>query len=421
MNSAIRLISSGFKFVDKSWGGIYRGGSYLVIGPRKSGRTLLGLQFASESAKSGEVCLYFTNMRPKDLMIQAASLNFDIQEYMNQNLIIVVRVAPPNDVYDQPNADFLLIDYFKDILTVVDQYNPSRIVFDELTPYIGFRNPNILRDTFLDTLEVIEERDITSLFIVGEPATQKAEVLVDTLADYVTAKIRLKKSATKFENRFHGGTIIISPNVGHTEGEFTFQYRIEPFHGVTVVEHKKESPTVTDTTAETSVQKTRMNKTVASSSVSVPDVYNNVYVYSDFMLILNNQIALFKSTGQKFTLLSFKLDPAAQVKGLISLGELQNAVKLAVERKDKICFYENTILVLIVRSTPESVRNLLTRMLENLPSDDETYLLTVKNFIQVVEAEANDDVNDAQSLAKSIFPSDPINSSKYVPLAQFIG
>ena len=100
MQGAISLIKSGFNLIDKEWGGIYRGGSYLLIGPRKSGRTLLGLQFAIESAKANEVCLYFTNMRPKDLMIQAASINFDIQNYMNQNKIIVVRVAPPNDIYD---------------------------------------------------------------------------------------------------------------------------------------------------------------------------------------------------------------------------------------------------------------------------------------------------------------------------------
>ena len=133
MSSSIRLISSGFNFIDKKWGGIYRGGSYMLVGPRKSGRTLLGLQFALESAKSQEVCLYFTTMRPKDLMIQAASLNFDIQAYMNQNLIIVVRVAPPNDVYDMPNPDDYLVEYMNDIITVVNQYNPQRIIFDELT------------------------------------------------------------------------------------------------------------------------------------------------------------------------------------------------------------------------------------------------------------------------------------------------
>src|SRR5512147_2191525 len=95
MKKKIQLVSSGISIVDNAWGGFYRGGTYLLVGPRKSGRTLLGLQFAKESIKQKEICLYFTSMRPKDLMIQAASIDFDLQNYMNQNQVIVVRVAPP--------------------------------------------------------------------------------------------------------------------------------------------------------------------------------------------------------------------------------------------------------------------------------------------------------------------------------------
>src|SRR4030042_6999086 len=101
MSNSIELVPSGFSFIDQHWGGIYRGGSYILVGQRKSGRTLISLQFALEAAKAKEVCLYFTNMRPKDLMIQAASLNFDIQAYMNQNLIVVVRIAPPDNSNDK--------------------------------------------------------------------------------------------------------------------------------------------------------------------------------------------------------------------------------------------------------------------------------------------------------------------------------
>jgi len=228
MVSSVRRIASGFNFIDRNWGGIYRGGSYLVVGPRKSGRTLLGLQFALEAAKASEVCLYFTIMRPKDLMIQAASLNFDIQSYMNQNLIIVVRVAAPNEIYEVYNPDDYLVEYFNDIMTVVDQYRPARIIFDELTPFVGFRNLDFLRDTFLKTLEYIEENDITSMFVISEPATQKANSIVEGLTQFVTGVVQMKKEGQKAD-RFQGGTISIIPNVGHTEGQFTSEYRIEPW------------------------------------------------------------------------------------------------------------------------------------------------------------------------------------------------
>ena len=65
MNQKIQLLTSGIPLVDDKWGGFYRGGTYLLVGARKSGRTLLSLQYAMECAKQKNVCLYFTSMRPK--------------------------------------------------------------------------------------------------------------------------------------------------------------------------------------------------------------------------------------------------------------------------------------------------------------------------------------------------------------------
>ena len=128
MKKKIQLITSGISIVDNAWGGFYRGGTYLLIGPRKSGRTLLGLQFAKECVKQKEVCLYFTSMRPKDLMIQAASIDFDLQYCMNQNQVIVVRVAPPVDLNEVANSDEFLVEYLRDIVTVVEQYQPNKML-----------------------------------------------------------------------------------------------------------------------------------------------------------------------------------------------------------------------------------------------------------------------------------------------------
>src|ERR1035437_8551040 len=193
MKKKIQLLSTGISLVDSAWGGFYRGGTYMLIGAHKTGRTLLGLQYALESAKQKEVCLFFTSMRPKDLMIQAASIDFDLQQYMNQNLIIVVRVAPPTDLYNVPDPDHFLAEYLNDIITVVDQYQPSKIVFDELTPFIGFNDLNLLNNTFARTTEEIEDHGITSLFIVGDPATPRAETIVNSLKSFATGIVYLKK------------------------------------------------------------------------------------------------------------------------------------------------------------------------------------------------------------------------------------
>jgi len=418
MVGSVRRIPSGFSFIDNNWGGVYRGGSYLLIGPRKSGRTLLGLQFALEAAKASETCLYFTVMRPKDLMIQAASLNFDIQSYMNQNLLIVVRVAPPNDIYDMYNPDDYLIEYFNDIITVVDQYKPTRIIFDELTHFVGFRNADLLNDTFLRTLEIIEERDITSLFLISEPATPKAHTIVEGLSQFVTAVIQLKKESTKGE-RFQGGFVNILPNVGHTEGEFSAPYRIEPYKGVTTeftkdLQYTNEIPTT--------FAKTRTyNRPTKVDLPSEPYAFSNIYNYNDFLLILNNQIALYKSTGQTFNIVSFRLDPTAQVKGLLSINQLQNAVKAATSKKDKICLIENKVIVLLVRGSLKSVIDLMTNVQNNLPSNDPNYINAMQEYISIFNLEIDEKVENAESMMEYVLSSETSISNNYQPLNKYIG
>lgn len=415
MTRSINLIPSGFSFLDKKWGGIYRGGSYLVVGPRKSGRTLLALQFASESAKNSETCLYFTNMRPKDLMIQAASLNFDIQAYMNQNLLVVVRIASPNEIYEVPNPDDYLAEYLYDIVTVVNQYKPSRIVFDELTPYIGFRNINMLHDVFLKTLEEIEDRNINSFFIVGEPATQKAQLIVDTLAHVVTGSIILKKKVDKYAGQFYGGTVYLIPNVGHTEGQFSADYIIEPYKGISVEPAVMKTFTRNDAQEEPkTIEFSKIFKPITrlkqDTKIEPPSAFLNVYSYQDFQLIINNQIALFKSTGQEFHLVSLKLDPAGITKGLISINQLKSAVTKSVQKKDKICIVENTILILIVKTNSQMLNDLITKIKTNLPSQDTEYVNIVTELIKIYTLEISNSFNNSTELLDLILSEEAANA-----------
>ncbi|MEG8945522.1 RAD55 family ATPase [Rosettibacter firmus] len=419
MVGSVKKVLSGFAFIDKNWGGVYRGGSYLLIGPRKSGRTLIGLQFALESARTGETCVYFTIMRPKDLMIQAASLNFDIQYYMNQNLIIVVRVAPPNEIYDMYNPDDYLVEYFNDILTVINQYHPTRIIFDEITPFVGFRNLDYLRNTFLHTIEAIEERDITSLFIISEPATQKAYSIVEGISQFVTGIIHLKKETGK--ERLQGGIVTITPNVGHTEGEFSSEYRIVPNKGVTTEFIKEPLPTEE---YDNSFTKTKTRNFTTPTRVEMPSepyAFSNVYNYQDFLLILNNQIALYKSTGQSFNLVAFRLDPVAQVRGLLTINQLQNAIRLSTSKRDKICVIENKVLVLLVKGSLKGVVDLITNVQNNLPSKDPAYLNAVIDYISIFNLTVDESIENAESMMEFVLSAETSSTKAYQPLNKFIG
>ncbi len=460
MSRTINLIPSGLKLIDKKWGGIYKGGSYLIIGQKKSGRTLLSLQFAKAAAENDQVCLYFTTMRPKDLIIQAASIGFDVQKYMNEDKIIVVRVAPPNEYDDYKNPDENLGEFFKDICDVVKDYRaqkPQRIVFDELTYYLGFNDLGYLQNVFLQTLEEIEDRDISSFYVVSEPATKHTEAIIDVIASNVTGIIYLKKSPTKL-NLYYGGKIIITPNVGHTEGQFSEEYTIRPKIGIYVEaidgieENIIQNIEEEDRTAKDKINRNVSNEsifeTLQSNSVNfdtlkISNSQNeinkenfsqftnkfeidlsklsklaeedskdlqikkfeqpiNLYEIDDFSLILNNQIALHKSTGQQFSILVIKLDPVAKIKGLINIEQLQNALISVTDKKDKLCVIDNKVIILIIRPTDAKINNIFSNFHNYLPSKQIEFIKAVYEILSFEIIKANEELENAEYVLSKI-------------------
>ncbi len=412
MKKKLKLISTGLSIVDKSWGGFYRGGTYLLLGQRKTGRTLLGLQYARECVKQKEVCLYFTSMRPKDLMIQAASIDFDLQTAMDQNQTIVVRVSPPSDVYEGENQDHFLVEYLNDIVTVVEQYQPDRLIFDELTYFVGFEDTNLLQQTFLQAIEKIEEQSVTSLFILAEPATPLAQMIVDAIAQHTTGVLYLQKKYDEESNLLPGGKLTITPNVGHTEGQFISNYYIEPYKGIVFdLEGKPQfkNPFATEF-YENNKNIVPQVKSVQSKYKPLTNVdivpekfsFTNLYDINEFKLILNNQIALYKSTGQSFVLISLKLDPIAEQQKLITINQLQNAVRLSTEKKDKICIVENKILVLISKGDEKTLNLLVAKLKNNLPNTDLNYIDLVMKYIYAYTYQVDDRIENAEQLLSQL-------------------
>jgi len=410
MKKKIQLLPSGIPLVDQAWGGFYRGGSYLLVGARKSGRTILALQYAMECAMQNEVCLYFTSVRPKDLMINAASIDFDLQHYMNENHVIVVKVTPPTNIEMVENADEYLVEYIKDIADVVTKYQPSRIVFDELTPFIGFRNLDLLKKTFGESSEVVEDMGITSLYVVGEPAASASRKVVDVLKSYSTGIINLQRRG-EFVSKSETGKMTIVPQVGHAEGQFSANYFIEPYKGV-YVDYKPANQNESGTNASgdekkryTSVSKLDLPKDTLSLS--------NIYSLSDFELILNNQIAFYKSTGQVFTLFSICLDESAKKSKILNINQLQNAVRLSTDKKDKICVVGNKVIVLFTHEEVKDINTLLAKIKNNLPNDDPEYLNSIVKLLSIYTLKVDSDIKNAEDMFGQLSLDD--SSEKYNP------
>lgn len=410
MKKKIQLLPSGIPLVDQAWGGFYRGGSYLLVGARKSGKTILALQYALECALQNEVCLYFTSIRPKDLMINAASIDFDLQHYMNENFIVVVKVTPPVNIDLAQNADDYLVEYIKDIADVVEKYQPSRIVFDELTPFIGFKNLDLLNKTFSSTSEVVEDMGITSLYVVAEPAASASRKVVDILKNYSTGIINLQRKG-ELVSKSETGKMTITPQVGHPEGQFDANYYVKPYKGVYVdfkqvdIDEQGMHPFSKEKEKYTSISEFDLPKDTLSLS--------NVYSLSDFELILNNQIAFYKSTGQVFTLFSICLDENAKRSKLLNMNQLQNAVRLSTEKKDKICVVGNKVVVLFTHEKDKDINTFLAKVKNNLPNDDTDYLNSIVKLLSVFTIKVDPEIRNAEDMFGQLSLDD--SSEKYNP------
>lgn len=364
MKKSIQLFQTGIPLVDNAWGGFYQGGTYLLVGERKSGKTLLSLQFAVETAKNKEVCLYFTNSRPKDLMIHAASIDIDLESYINNNSIIVVRVANPAEISEFQNRDEFLSEYLHDIISLINQYNPARIIFDEITPYVEFENLDQLRDVFGQTIETIEDLGITSLLILREPAAPSSKMIFNVVNSFATGIIQLHKKEEIDASQ--SGIIDITPNIGHTEGKFKANYHIEPYKGVTTDFKFTRKSTNENVIPQPPTEQNNKPDKISTPSYLIP----NLYSINDFKLIVNNQIALFKTTGQLFTVVSLKINSVVTTNFPITLNQLSNSVRLSADKKDKICTIADRIYTLLTNSNDVMVQNFITKVYQNISGGD---------------------------------------------------
>ncbi len=226
MNNTIKIKSSGIPFVDKNWGGFYTGSTYLINGQPKSGKTSTALQYAYNIASGGEVCVFFTNVRPRKLIVNAYSQGLNIQPLIDDNKLIILRMVPPKIERIQREHDEYLSEFLYDIIKVADEYKPSGIVFDELTQYMGFADKEMFRDVFNEVVETLEDNLITSVFVMKEATSSDEVYFAKQLEDIVNGVINLYKQSNKHNPNETNSTISIVPHAGHPQGQFVDDHLI---------------------------------------------------------------------------------------------------------------------------------------------------------------------------------------------------
>jgi len=202
---------SGIDIVDEGWGGLYRGGSYLVYGRAISGRGLLNLTFTQTGTLLGESCLFISPERPKDLMIHAASIGFDLRRAHETGRVKLMRIPPLFSL--QNVGDDGVARALHDLVTIIRQHRPSRVVINDFTPFVLFKSYDRLRTEFVQMLDEIGSIDTTMMIAMAEPASSRSNEVVEFMKAQMTGSIHVELEKNDDTNTRRRVTLI--PHIGH--------------------------------------------------------------------------------------------------------------------------------------------------------------------------------------------------------------
>ena len=232
-NDTSQIIPSGNPLVDLSWGGFYRGGTYFLTGPKESGKTILALQFALNSINKLNRSLILTTSGINDLIINSSVINLNLQDCIDQGIVTVVRISPSQNNSHYDDLYFNIKEYFKELKKLVEDYKPVKIVFDEFTSFINFKDYKLVNELILQTKKELNERDITGLFILSEDKLKQIQKSNFELLNLSTGYISLFKNENLI-SKSNPGLMKIIPNVEYHKGEFSSKYIIEINKGIDI-------------------------------------------------------------------------------------------------------------------------------------------------------------------------------------------
>lgn len=260
-------ISSGIDVVDRTWGGLFEGGSYLVYGRVSNGRGLVSLIYSQTGTELGETCIFVSNERAKDLVIQAASVGFDVHGAHRDSSFRLVRASELIRDEVGPNSSSFLAG----LVEVVKEFKPSRLVLNDFMSLVRFSSEYTFatfQAEYVRLLEQIEPLGTTLLVVLPEPANDGARQLTEYVMSKSTGAIHVGRAEGEPETY----QLTLIPQIGH----ITRRRKVEwPLHGLVSQAERIEASykALVERRAEAQLALPQSNRPESASNLAVvPDL-----------------------------------------------------------------------------------------------------------------------------------------------------
>ncbi|MEZ4700622.1 MAG: ATPase domain-containing protein [Rhodothermales bacterium] len=372
---------TGIDVVDASWGGMYQGGTYLCYGDAASGRGLLAMLFLQAGASADESCLFISPGRPQDWFIQADSVNFDLQGAYERGFVRLMWIPDVSGLQhldDQTAARAL-----GDLVTLIMQERPTRVVINDFMPFMQFRSFEGFRQAFLQTLEALSASDATIVLLLPEPINPVSGQIVDFVRNHVSGSIHLELD----EDAAGGASrrLTLLPGIGHVHHERVEQWDLS-MAGVNAARPAARSSRRARPASPPKKART-LNPVQSAGGARVPltafaaQPLDDGAEQADFQAALNQCFGRRNQEDAPFMLMALRLD--AQAASPVPFAELVDHVEQVLRPEDRFLVDRDSQRLVLVM--PDARQDLVQRFFDALqaslakehPSDQKHLLESV--------------------------------------------
>ncbi|MFT5141399.1 MAG: KaiC/GvpD/RAD55 family RecA-like ATPase [Rhodothermales bacterium] len=372
MSSFAAMLPSGIDPVDEEWGGLYRGGAYLAFGRAATGRGLMTLRFAQTGVQGGEHCLFIASDRPRDLVIQAASIGFDLKQSQQDGLVRLMRIPPMMN--PQAMGDDSVAKALWDLVTIIRKQRPERLVINDFMPFVMFRSFDRFRMEFIRMLEQIDSLETTVVVALPEPANPQSRRVIDFMAGQMTGAIHIEaadEEPTSTERR-----LTLIPHIGQIKRQVVRHWDLAevvtaPGQGTLITEERAE------TQARPAPNAPRFPHASPEIGVSAPErtaeEEDAIDRYSDrgaFQTRLEKFFQGREDGASPFLLLAMRMDQTSD-RGPVDFDFIIDLVADSLRPQDDmlISAFNERLVVLLAESKPEEAQGFFARLKNRLRAD----------------------------------------------------
>jgi circadian clock protein KaiC len=222
MTSPLKKLTTGVPGLDIiSYGGIPEARSTLVVGRAGTGKTILGLQVASNLIREGvKTLLVAVEESPEDLVATGDSLGMDLSQAVKDGLLRVTDASRPTEGPMVVSGEYDISGLIHRVEAIVKQTGARAVIVDSATALFSPRPPQeLLRSLFSQLIHAFRRIGLTSV-VLAESAEDYGQLTTLGVEDYVCDMVIILRNIVDGERRRRSIEINKYRRSPHYKGEY---------------------------------------------------------------------------------------------------------------------------------------------------------------------------------------------------------